>query len=87
MVSYEWWVALLCSLSASSSSMYSDEIRLGDRERPEFGVEMFSDEVRLALPRGVGSSEVLVVTLELATLVQLTNSSSSSDSSVPSFNL
>jgi hypothetical protein len=33
------------STSSSSSGMYSDERRLGDLDRPEFGVEILSDEV------------------------------------------
>ena len=33
------------STSLSSSGMYSDERRLGDLDRPEFGVEILSDEV------------------------------------------
>ena len=32
--------------ATSSSGMYSDDSKLGDRERPEFGVEMLSEEVR-----------------------------------------
>ena len=34
------------SSRSSSSGMYSDDRRLGDRDLPEFGVEMLSDDVR-----------------------------------------